>query len=146
MMQLGMALENSGKNFVWVVRPSIGFDINLKFRAEEWLLEGHYEWNSVLKSLSHGVPILGWPMAVEQFFNCKLLEEELGVCVKVARGKSCEVKHEDVMATIELVMNYTDNGMKMRQKVVNIRDIIRNSVKDEGVFKGSSIRFIVVGN
>ncbi|XP_061364852.1 UDP-glycosyltransferase 92A1 [Gastrolobium bilobum] len=174
MMQLGMALERSGKNFIWVVRPPIGFDINSEFRAEEWLPEGfmekikeskrglivhdwapqveilsheavsvflsHCGWNSVLESLSHGVPILGWPMAAEQFFNCKLLEEEVGVCVEVARGKSCEVKHEDIVAKIELVMNETENGMKMRKKAGLVRDMIRNALKDEDSFKGSSVR------
>ncbi|XP_052291508.1 UDP-glycosyltransferase 92A1-like [Citrus sinensis] len=37
MMQLAMALEASGKNFIWVVRPPIGFDINSEFKANEWL-------------------------------------------------------------------------------------------------------------
>jgi hypothetical protein len=29
------------------------------------------------------------------------LEEEIGVCVEVARGKSCEVKYEDIAEKIE---------------------------------------------
>lgn len=176
MMQLGMALERSGRSFVWVVRPPVGFDINSEFRAEEWLPEGfmekirgserglivhdwapqveilshgavsaflsHCGWNSVLESLSHGVPILGWPMAAEQFFNCKFLEEELGVCVEVARGKSCEVRHEDIVDKIELVMGESENGMRMRKNAGEIRDVIRNAVKDEDGIKGSSIRAI----
>nr|AGZ84552.1 glycosyltransferase KGT40 [Pueraria montana var. lobata] len=173
MMGLGKALERSGKNFIWVVRPPIGFEINSKFR-EEWLPEGfgeriresgkglvvhdwvpqveilshfavstflsHCGWNSVLESLSQGVPILGWPMAAEQFYNCKLLEEEVGVCVEVARGKSSEVKYEDIVAKIELVMDETEKGVMMRKKAGDIRDMIRDAVKDEDGFKGSSVR------
>ncbi|KAK7325058.1 hypothetical protein VNO77_29109 [Canavalia gladiata] len=174
MMELGRALERSGKNFIWVVRPPIGFDINSEFRTEEWLPQGftekvleskrglmvhdwapqvdilsheavsaflsHCGWNSVLESLSHGVPILGWPMAGEQFFNCVLLEKEVGVCVEVARGKRCEVKHQDILAKIDLVMNETEKGLEMRKKASHVRDIIRNAVKDESGFKGSSVR------
>lgn len=43
MSQLAMALEFSGKNFIWVVRPPTGFDINSDFNAEKWLPEGFSE-------------------------------------------------------------------------------------------------------
>ena len=57
----------------------------------------HCGWNSMLESLNQGVSILGWPMAAEQFYNCKLLEEEVGVCVEVVRGKIFETKCEDIV-------------------------------------------------
>nr|DAD30590.1 TPA_asm: hypothetical protein HUJ06_009441 [Nelumbo nucifera] len=37
----------------------------------------HCGWNSVLESLRRGVPIIWWLLAAEQFYNSKLLEEEL---------------------------------------------------------------------
>ncbi|KAL2332196.1 hypothetical protein Fmac_019777 [Flemingia macrophylla] len=175
MMELAKALERCGRNFIWVLRPPIGFDINSDFRESEWLPLGfaervggsgrgllvhdwapqveilshgavsaflsHCGWNSVLESLSQGVPILGWPMAAEQFYNCKMLEEEVGVCVEVARGKSCEVRCADIVGKIELVMEETEKGARMREKAREIRDVIKNAFKseDDGV-KGSSAR------
>lgn len=174
MMELAMALEGSEREFIWVVRPPIGHDINSEFRANEWLPSGfverveeskkglivydwapqveilsheavsvflsHCGWNSVMEALSHGVPILGWPMAAEQFFNCKMLEESVGVCVEVARGKKCEVKHEDILNKIEMVMSDEGKGKEMRNKASSIRDIIRNAIKEEDGYKGSSLQ------
>uniref|UniRef100_A0A2N9HUS6 Glycosyltransferase n=1 Tax=Fagus sylvatica TaxID=28930 RepID=A0A2N9HUS6_FAGSY len=174
MMQLAMGLEASDKNFIWVIRPPIGFEINSEFKAKEWLPKGfearikdsgrgllvynwapqveilshkavsafltHCGWNSVLEALSHAVLLIGWPLAAEQFFNAKLLEEEVGVCVEVARGKTCEVRHEEIAAKIELVMNETQKGEEMRRKACEAREMIRNAIKDEEGFKGSSVK------
>lgn len=175
MMDLGMALENCGKNFIWVVRPPVGFDINGEFRAEEWLPNGfegriresnrgllvrkwapqvdilshesvsaflsHCGWNSMVEALTRGVPILGWPLAAEQFYNAKFLEEELGVCVEVARGKSSRVCHEEMLKKIEMVMNVgTEKGSEIRRKTCEVRDIMKNALKDENGYKGSSVK------
>ncbi|KAF4356375.1 hypothetical protein F8388_013240 [Cannabis sativa] len=129
-MELGMALEASGKSFIWVVRPPIGFDINGEFRAEEWLPKGFeermreskrglvvHQWAPQvtilghevplwLESLSYGVPIIGWHLAAELFYNVyKYLEEELGVGVEVGRGKSFFVGYEEMVEKIDLVKN-----------------------------------------
>ncbi|KAH7560498.1 hypothetical protein JRO89_XS10G0031400 [Xanthoceras sorbifolium] len=135
MMELALALEASGKDFIWVVRPPVGFDINSEFKAND-----HCGWNSVLEALSHGVPIIGWPMAAKQFYNVKLLEKKMGVYVEVARGKSCQVKHEEIVKIIELVMNETEKGMEMRRRACEIKEIIENAIKDEVNNKGSSTK------
>ncbi|XP_011042048.1 PREDICTED: UDP-glycosyltransferase 92A1-like [Populus euphratica] len=174
MMELAMALEACGKNFIWVVRPPIGFDINMEFKAKEWLPEGfeermeyskrgllvrkwapqveilshksvsaflsHCGWNSVLESLSNGVPLIGWPLAAEKFYNVKLLEEHVGVCLEVARGKSCEVRHEDIVKKIMLVMDETEKGNAMRRKAREVRDMIIDAVQYENDHKGSSVK------
>ncbi|KAG6679350.1 hypothetical protein I3843_14G123400 [Carya illinoinensis] len=175
MMQLAMGLDVSGKNFIWVVRPPMEFDINSEFNFKEWLPEGfaqkirdekrglildkwapqqeilsheatsaflsHCGWNSVLECLIHGIPLIGWPMATEQFYNAKHMGEQVGVCVEVARGKTCEVKHEDIAAMIELVMNETEKaGKTMRRKALEAREILFDAMKDEDDYKGSSVK------
>ncbi|OVA04817.1 UDP-glucuronosyl/UDP-glucosyltransferase [Macleaya cordata] len=176
LMELAIGLEKSGKNFIWVIRPPIGFDINGEIRSE-WLPEGfeermreknrgllvrkwapqleilshkstsvflsHCGWNSILESLSLGVPIIGWPIAADQFNNVKLLEEEIRVCVEVARGNRSEIKHEDVVRVIDLVMNNKKGkGEEMKKKACEVREMIKDAIKedDEAGFKGSSVK------
>ncbi|KAH9741069.1 UDP-glycosyltransferase 92A1 [Citrus sinensis] len=126
MVQLAMALEASGKNFIWIVRPPIGFDINSEFRAND--ADGT---QSALEALSHGVPINGWPLAAEQFYNSNLLGEEVGVCAEVARGMNCAVLKEHIVVKIELVMNETEKGKPMRMKDLEVKEIIDNAFRND---------------
>ncbi|KAK6937088.1 UDP-glucuronosyl/UDP-glucosyltransferase [Dillenia turbinata] len=172
MMQLAVALDKSGKNFIWVVRPPIGHNIDSEFEADKWLPEGFESrineenrglivrkwapqleilsskataafvtqcgWNSALESLGNGVPLIGWPMAAEQCFTCKYLEEELGVCVEVARGLACEFGNEHILEKIKMVMSGSDKGNDMRRKACEAKQLIQNATKVEDGFKGSS--------
>ncbi|KAI3980448.1 hypothetical protein MKX01_038620 [Papaver californicum] len=174
MMELAIGLEKSGKSFIWVVRPPLGYDINGEFRSE-WLPEGfeermkaknrglvmrkwapqleilshkatsvflnHCGWNSILESLSFGVPIIGWPISADQYNNSKLLEEEIKVCVELGRGNRNEIRHEDVVRVIDLVMsNESKNGAEMRTKACEVKAMIENAIReDEQGLNGSSL-------
>nr|POE71011.1 udp-glycosyltransferase 92a1 [Quercus suber] len=172
MMELALGLEASGKPFIWVLRPPLGFDIKGEFR-EEWLPEGfekrmneskqgllvqnwapqleilsnesigaflsHCGWNSVLESLSQGVPIIGWPMAAEQIYNSKMLVEEMGVCVELTWGVQREIERMEVMRVIDLVMNKNEGqGKEMKEKADEIGKRIRAATKDQE--EGSSVK------
>lgn len=174
MMQLALALEASGKNFIWVVRHPLGTDYTLKLKAEDWLPKGfeqrmqdqqrgllikdwapqveilshnstgafisHCGWNSVLEAISHGVPIIGWPMAAEQFFNVKLLVEVLSICVELGRGNGCQLSHEDIVKKIDRVMGENDEAERIRRIACSVRDIIQDANKGEDNKKGSSVK------
>ncbi|KAI3867161.1 hypothetical protein MKX03_021019 [Papaver bracteatum] len=174
MMELATGLEMSGKNFIWVIRPPLEYDINEAFRSE-WLPDGfeermkvnnngllvkkwapqleilshksisvflsHCGWNSVLESLSFGVPIIGWPISADHFYISKLLEEEMKVCVELARGNRNEVRHEDVVKVIDLVMNHeSKKGVEIRGKACQVKEMIENAIRDEQGFRGSSAK------
>jgi hypothetical protein len=81
----------------------------------------HCRWNSILEGLSHGVPLVGWPLGAEQFFNAKLVVE-WGVCVEVARGnvESSVVRDEAVAEAVRTVMGETAAGEDMRRKAAAI--------------------------
>ncbi|KAK4441496.1 UDP-glycosyltransferase 92A1 [Sesamum alatum] len=174
MEKLAKALDASHKNFIWVVRPPLGFDINTEFMLQDWLPEGflqsvqdqerglivkkwapqveilahrsvsafisHCGWNSVLESLKNGVPLIGWPMYADQFYNAKWLVEEVGVCVEAARGTNFEIKEEDIMEKIELVMGENEKGKEIRRKACEIKEIMRDALRDDGDYKGFSVK------
>ncbi|XP_010419848.1 PREDICTED: UDP-glycosyltransferase 92A1 [Camelina sativa] len=97
----------------------------------------HCGWNSILESLSHGVPLLGWPMAAEQFFNSIFMEKHIGVSVEVARGKRCDIKCDEIVSKIKLVMEETDVGGEIRRKGKEVKELVRRAMED-GV-SGSSV-------
>jgi UDP:flavonoid glycosyltransferase YjiC (YdhE family) len=83
----------------------------------------------VLESLTHGVPIVGWPLSAEQFYNVKTLAEEWGVCVEVARGnlESSAVESCKVAEGIEMVM-----GAEMRRRVAEVQEVMKRAWAEDG--------------
>ncbi|KAL2316948.1 hypothetical protein Fmac_030824 [Flemingia macrophylla] len=173
MMALAEGLEESGRSFIWVIRPPFGVDMNGEFR-EEWLPTGfekrmkdtkrgllvhkwgpqleilshrstgaflsHCGWNSVLESLSNGVPIIGWPLAAEQAYNVKMLVEEMGVAVELTRTVESVISGEQVRKIIEIVMDRQGKGKEMKEKANEVAAHMRNATKENDQEKGSSVR------
>ncbi|KAI3960188.1 hypothetical protein MKW98_016912 [Papaver atlanticum] len=173
MKELALGLENSGKSFIWVLRPPSEFDAKSEFKSE-WLPEGfvermnetkkgllakkwapqleilchkstgaflsHCGWNSVLESLSQGVPIIGWPMRAEQSFNSEMMQEEMGVSVQLANGNEGQVLSEEVQKVIEQVMD-SSKGEEMRRKATVIAEKISAAMREDedGHLIGSSV-------
>ncbi|XP_022873726.1 UDP-glycosyltransferase 92A1-like [Olea europaea var. sylvestris] len=100
----------------------------------------HCGWNSIMESLSQGVPIIGWPLAAEQGYNSKMLMEEMGVSIELTRGLQSIITKDDVKRVINIVMDRGGKGKEMKKKAAEIGELIRASVKEDGSFKGSSIK------
>ena len=75
------------------------------------------------------MPIVGWPLAAEQFYNVKMLAEEWGVCVEVARGnlETSVVESCKVAEVVETVM-----GPEMRRRVAEVQEVMKSAWAEDG--------------
>uniref|UniRef100_A0A0E0KSJ7 Glycosyltransferase n=1 Tax=Oryza punctata TaxID=4537 RepID=A0A0E0KSJ7_ORYPU len=104
----------------------------------------HCGWNSILESLRHGVPLLGWPVGAEQFFNAMVVVE-WGVCVEVARGnlESSAVESAEVAEAVGTVMGETEKGEAMRRKAGAIAHAMAAASEGPGGSSSASLeRFL----
>ncbi|XP_037481137.1 UDP-glycosyltransferase 92A1-like [Triticum dicoccoides] len=85
----------------------------------------HCGWNSAQESLAAGVPMVGWPLSAEQFYNAKLLVEEMGVCVELARSTAAAVTRDEVLKAVDRVLGET-SGVRdvMRRKAAEMKEAI----------------------
>ncbi|KAI5653184.1 hypothetical protein M9H77_30371 [Catharanthus roseus] len=63
MMALAMGLEESGKSFIWCIRPPTGFDLKSEFRTE-WLPKG---FEKIMNETNQGLVVHGWAPQLDIF-------------------------------------------------------------------------------
>lgn len=138
LLELALGLEDSGNNFLWVVRG--GDDVSLDWMPEKWeerisprglVIRGwapqvailqheavgafltHCGWNSLLEATSSGVPVLTWPLVFEQFINERLPVEVKGWGVRVWENGNRGIKQgEKEMVPREVIADTVSKFMK----------------------------------
>nr|BAD44687.1 UDP-glucose:anthocyanin 3'-O-glucosyltransferase [Gentiana scabra var. buergeri] len=110
--ELAMGLEESGQEFIWVVRTCVdekdeskwfpdGFEKRVQENNKGLIIKGwapqvlileheavgafvsHCGWNSTLEGICGGVAMVTWPLFAEQFYNEKLMTDILRTGVPV---------------------------------------------------------------
>jgi UDP:flavonoid glycosyltransferase YjiC (YdhE family) len=85
----------------------------------------HFGWNSAQESLAAGVPMVGWPLSAEQFYNAKTMAEDMGVCVELARGVAAAVARDEVAGVVETVLGETSSmRAAMKRKAAETKKVI----------------------
>ncbi|CAL5081256.1 unnamed protein product [Urochloa decumbens] len=126
--EVANGLDRADVDFIWAVRPGdvdlgMGFEDRIKGRGkvvrdwvDQWEILQHASirgflthggWNSVLESITVGVPMVVWPMEFEQPVNARFVVDELKVGVRVHTndGKfGSFVKSEEVTRVVRELM------------------------------------------
>ncbi|CAO2814893.1 unnamed protein product [Amaranthus hypochondriacus] len=158
MDRIATALRNTKRPFLWVVKPpdnpvqegagelpkgfiqetkEQGLVVNwapqhlvLTHEAIGCFLT-HCGWNSVLETISVGVPIIAYPMWTDQPTNAKLLVDVLGIGLRVWPNKDGLVESEMIQECIEEIMG-GPKGVEIWAKSNEWKGLARNSVKNGG--------------
>lgn len=115
LVELASGLEASERPFIWVLKQidsSLleGFEERMKETRKGLILKSwapqtlilshpaiggfltHCGWNSIIESITAGVPMITWPFAADQFINENLVTEVIKVGVKVGVEEQLELK------------------------------------------------------
>ncbi|KAK1364215.1 Glycosyltransferase [Heracleum sosnowskyi] len=93
----------------------------------------HCGWNSIMESITMGVPILAWPMHSDQPRNTILLTKflKIGLVVKNWGLRNELVNAETIENAIQKLMN-SEEGSEIRERAAKMGDDVRKSVRYGG--------------
>ncbi|CAN6276556.1 unnamed protein product [Urochloa humidicola] len=93
----------------------------------------HCGWNSAMESLSHGKPMLAWPMHSDQPLVAELVCKYLkvGIMVRPWEQHSAITQAEAICEVVEKAM-VNDEGLAMRQRAKALQESIRASIAKGG--------------
>ena len=159
MDEIAFGLEMAGHPFIWVVRssewaPPNGWNERVGRRGlvvQEWVDQrnilahfatggflSHCGWNSVLESLSMGVPLLTWPALSfsDQPLNAKFVALELGAGLMIPQrgvgGEKIVTVGRDVICDgVKELMGGEDGG-KARERAQALGRLARHAMEKGG--------------
>ncbi|KAH7278673.1 hypothetical protein KP509_38G051900 [Ceratopteris richardii] len=145
-LEIAMALEACNVPFLWVLRSSdthtglplrdshlgkiVQWTSQLKVLSHEAIggFLTHCGWNSVLESISHGVPIIAWPHVMDQITNCWYQVEKWRAGVRLEGGSNGGVARLSVEKAVRLLMQENE-GKEMRARASSLSLLASSSMK-----------------
>ncbi|CAK9181138.1 unnamed protein product [Ilex paraguariensis] len=174
MESIATALKNSKRPFLWVVRspdssekkddPQLPFGFSEETKDQGLMVQwspqtkvlahqsvgcflSHCGWNSLLETITAGVPVLAYPKWTDQPTNAKLIVDVLRVGVRLRPDKEGVASSEEVEKCIEEIMNGPYSG-EYKKNAAELKKAARETVADGGS-SGQNIQWFVdelIGN
>ncbi|KAK2665017.1 hypothetical protein Ddye_003591 [Dipteronia dyeriana] len=154
LFEIAMALEATGQNFICVVKKEDkdkeewlpeGFETRVEGRGliirgwapqvlilDHEAIRGfmtHCGWNSILESVTAGVPMVTWPLSAEQFYNEKLVTDVLKT--RWLEEKIIIVKRDDVNEAVTKLM-VGEEGEEMRILAGKLKEMAGRATEEGG--------------
>ncbi|WVZ22772.1 hypothetical protein V8G54_001316 [Vigna mungo] len=85
-------------------------------------MRNHCDWNSVLESAVNGVPMVAWPLLVEQ---------KIKVVMRVAIGENGLVERGEFARVVKMVME-GDKGKKLLHRMKQLKAAAATALRDGG--------------
>ncbi|GLJ36108.1 hypothetical protein SUGI_0724360 [Cryptomeria japonica] len=148
---LARGIAASNQPFIWSIKDPVGGHVNSCDFLPEGFIEAtrtrgivihgwvpqllilshpstacflsHCGWNSTLESISAGLPMLAWPLILDQFANAKLVVEQFRIGLQICEGFDAIPNSDIVENTVKAAMT-TEIGKEMRQRALQIKESI----------------------
>ncbi|KAJ4831000.1 hypothetical protein Tsubulata_036326 [Turnera subulata] len=158
--EIAKGLDHSGQEFIWVVNncggsqkdgkdwlPE-GFEERIEGRGlvirgwapqllilEHAAIGGfvtHCGWNSTLEGITAGVPMVTWPLELDQFYNEKLVTQVLKIGVTIGETKhGAHIESEALEKAVSRIME-GEEAEEMRKKAKALGEMARKAVEEGG--------------
>ncbi|XP_031371845.1 7-deoxyloganetin glucosyltransferase-like [Punica granatum] len=152
LIEFAMGIANSGHPFLWIIRPDLvngdsailppDFNEETRTRAfitawcpQEEVLNHpsvggfltHCGWNSMIESMSAGVPMLCWPYFGDQQTNCKYACKDWEVGLEI----DSNVKQEEVERLMKELME-GEKGKRMKKRAKDWKRLAFEATSEHG--------------
>ncbi|KAJ4980112.1 hypothetical protein NE237_010892 [Protea cynaroides] len=93
----------------------------------------HCGWNSTLEAIYSGVPMLTFPLLIDQISNSALIVDDLKIGLKVKEENGVEsVVGRDQIARVVRRLMHGDEGIQVRERVKELQRSCQRAIEEDG--------------